>query len=107
MASPVRIKDRWNEPRTLLIQSRIEETDLYPGAFDIVHSCHTIEHLAEPFAALKDHARVLRRLRGLDEVMCAHFPRPFRDRRYGRGPDPDRRYVNGRRVAAGQLCSPR
>ena len=28
--------------------------------FDIVHSCHTIEHLAAPFAALKDHARVLK-----------------------------------------------
>jgi SAM-dependent methyltransferase len=47
-------------PRTLLIRSRIENTNLYFGAFDLVHSCHTIEHLAHPFAALKDHARVLK-----------------------------------------------
>ncbi len=47
-------------PRTFLIQSRIEDTNLEDGAFDIVHSCHTIEHLAHPFAALKDHARVLK-----------------------------------------------
>ena len=47
-------------PRTFLIQSRIEDTHLEDGAFDIVHSCHTIEHLAHPFAALKDHARVLK-----------------------------------------------
>jgi SAM-dependent methyltransferase len=47
-------------PRTLLMQARIEDTNLYRGAFDIVHSCHTIEHLAHPFAVLKDHARVLK-----------------------------------------------
>jgi SAM-dependent methyltransferase len=47
-------------PRTDLIQARIENTSLPASHFDIVHSCHTIEHLAEPFAALKDHARVLR-----------------------------------------------
>jgi SAM-dependent methyltransferase len=47
-------------PATRLIQARIEETDLADGAFDIVHSCHTIEHLAEPLAALKDHWRVLK-----------------------------------------------
>jgi SAM-dependent methyltransferase len=47
-------------PRTELIQARIENTALPPDRFDIVHSCHTIEHLAEPFAALKDHARVLK-----------------------------------------------
>jgi len=47
-------------PRTFLIQSRIEDTHLDDGVFDIVHSCHTIEHLAHPFAALKDHARVLK-----------------------------------------------
>ena len=37
-------------PRTKLIQARIEETDLPDASFDIVHSCHTIEHLAAPFA---------------------------------------------------------
>jgi len=47
-------------PRTDLIQARIENTTLPPERFDIVHSCHTIEHLAEPFAALKDHARTLK-----------------------------------------------
>jgi len=47
-------------PRTDLVQARIENTALPPDRFDIVHSCHTIEHLAEPFAALKDHARVLK-----------------------------------------------
>lgn len=47
-------------PRTDLIQARIEDTALPPECFDIVHSCHTIEHLAAPFAALKDHARVLK-----------------------------------------------
>ncbi|HVV27056.1 MAG TPA: class I SAM-dependent methyltransferase [Rhizomicrobium sp.] len=47
-------------PRTTLIGARIEDTALAGGGFDIVHSCHTIEHLAAPFAALKDHARVLK-----------------------------------------------
>lgn len=47
-------------PRTDLIQARIENTTLPPAHFDIVHSCHTIEHLAAPFAALKDHARILK-----------------------------------------------
>ena len=47
-------------PRTLLIPARIEDTKLEDGVFDIVHSCHTIEHLAHPFESLKDHARVLK-----------------------------------------------
>ncbi len=47
-------------PRTTLIQARIENTALTADHFDIVHSCHTIEHLAEPFAALIDHARALK-----------------------------------------------
>ena len=46
--------------RTQLIQSRIEDAKLADASFDIVHSCHTIEHLAHPFASLKDHARVLK-----------------------------------------------
>jgi 2-polyprenyl-3-methyl-5-hydroxy-6-metoxy-1,4-benzoquinol methylase len=49
-----------NLPRTELIWSRIENTNLADARFDIVHSCHTIEHLAHPFASLKDHARVLK-----------------------------------------------
>ena len=47
-------------PRTELVQLRTENSAFADGAFDIVHSCHTIEHLGEPFAALKDHARVLK-----------------------------------------------
>ena len=47
-------------PRTELIQARIEDVALADASFDVVHSCHTIEHLAHPFAALKDHARVLK-----------------------------------------------
>jgi SAM-dependent methyltransferase len=47
-------------PRTDLVQARTENTAFADASFDIVHSCHTIEHLAAPFAALKDHARVLK-----------------------------------------------
>ena len=47
-------------PRTTLMLARIEEAQLADASFDIVHSCHTIEHLAHPFASLKDHARVLK-----------------------------------------------
>ena len=46
--------------RTELMLSRIENAGLADAGFDIVHSCHTIEHLAHPFASLKDHARVLK-----------------------------------------------
>ena len=46
--------------RTDLVCARTEDTAFPDAAFDIVHSCHTIEHLGEPFAALKDHARVLK-----------------------------------------------
>jgi SAM-dependent methyltransferase len=47
-------------PRTTLVQARTENTAFPDDCFDIVHSCHTIEHLGEAFAALKDHARVLK-----------------------------------------------
>lgn len=46
--------------RTELVRARTEDTTFADASFDIVHSCHTIEHLADPFAALKDHARVLK-----------------------------------------------
>ena len=46
--------------RTDLVASRIEDTPLETGRFDIVHSCHTIEHLAEPARVLADHWRVLK-----------------------------------------------
>ncbi len=44
-------------PRTEMVYARIEHTSFADGQFDIIHSCHTIEHLGEAFAALKDHAR--------------------------------------------------
>lgn len=47
-------------PRTELIAARIEDVPLEGGRFDIVHSCHTIEHLAEPARVLADHWRVLK-----------------------------------------------
>jgi SAM-dependent methyltransferase len=46
--------------RTDLIVSRLEDAALESGRFDIVHSCHTIEHLAHPQEALADHWRVLK-----------------------------------------------
>ena len=46
--------------RTQLHVSRIEDTPLETARFDIVHSCHTIEHLARPARALRDHWRTLK-----------------------------------------------
>jgi hypothetical protein len=39
--------------------ARIEDTPLESGRFDIVHSCHTIEHLAHPGRVLADQWRCL------------------------------------------------
>jgi SAM-dependent methyltransferase len=47
-------------PGTRLIEARIEETELPSESFDVVHSCHTIEHLASPRTVLSDHWRVLK-----------------------------------------------
>jgi len=46
--------------RVELVTARIEDVPLETGRFDIVHSCHTIEHLAEPARVLADHWRVLK-----------------------------------------------
>jgi SAM-dependent methyltransferase len=46
--------------RTDLIVSRIEDAALESNRFDVVHSCHTIEHLAHPQETLADHWRVLK-----------------------------------------------
>ena len=46
--------------RTGLIPARIEDAALETGRFDIIHSCHTIEHLAHPQAVLADHWRTLK-----------------------------------------------
>jgi SAM-dependent methyltransferase len=47
-------------PRVDLITARIEDAALESERFDVVHSCHTIEHLAHPAATLADHWRVLK-----------------------------------------------
>src|ERR1700761_8255588 len=47
-------------PRVHLVPSRIENVALEAGRFDVVHSCHTIEHLIHPAATLADHHRVLK-----------------------------------------------
>ncbi|MDE2465089.1 MAG: class I SAM-dependent methyltransferase [Alphaproteobacteria bacterium] len=46
--------------RTELICARIEDVALQSERFDIVHSCHTIEHVASPAKVLADHWRVLK-----------------------------------------------
>jgi 2-polyprenyl-3-methyl-5-hydroxy-6-metoxy-1,4-benzoquinol methylase len=43
-----------------LIVARIEDAALPADRFDVVHSCHTIEHVAHPLAVLRDHHRVLK-----------------------------------------------
>jgi SAM-dependent methyltransferase len=47
-------------PRVELVNARIEDVPLETGRFDVVHSCHTIEHLAHPAQTLADHWRVLK-----------------------------------------------
>jgi SAM-dependent methyltransferase len=47
-------------PRTELIPARVEDVPLEANRFDVVHSCHTIEHLAHPARVLADHWRVLK-----------------------------------------------
>jgi 2-polyprenyl-3-methyl-5-hydroxy-6-metoxy-1,4-benzoquinol methylase len=46
--------------RCELVQARIEDAALETGRFDVVHSCHTIEHLSQPARVLADHWRVLK-----------------------------------------------
>jgi SAM-dependent methyltransferase len=46
--------------RCEIVEARIEDTALEGGRFDIVHSCHTIEHLAHPARVLADHWRTLK-----------------------------------------------
>jgi len=47
-------------PRTELLVARIEDTPLETGRFDVVQSCHTLEHVADPARVLADHHRVLK-----------------------------------------------
>jgi len=46
--------------RVELLTARIEDVPLETGRFDVVHSCHTIEHVAEPARVLAEHWRVLK-----------------------------------------------
>jgi SAM-dependent methyltransferase len=45
--------------RAELMLARIEDAKFPAEYFDIIHSCHTIEHLASPTATLADHWRTL------------------------------------------------
>jgi SAM-dependent methyltransferase len=46
--------------RTEIVEARIEDAALETGHFDVVHSCHTIEHLANPARVLADHWRTMK-----------------------------------------------
>lgn len=46
--------------RVDLVESRIENVPFETGRFDIIHSCHTLEHLAHPARVLADHWRTLK-----------------------------------------------
>jgi SAM-dependent methyltransferase len=46
--------------RTELRRARIEETAFPDRAFDVIHSCRTIEHLASPATTLAEHWRCLK-----------------------------------------------
>ena len=46
--------------RAELVPARIEATHFPDECFDIVHSCHTIEHLKSPLDVLADHWRTLK-----------------------------------------------
>lgn len=49
-----------NLDRTHTVCSRIEDAPLESERFDVIHSCHTIEHLAHPQEVLADHWRTLK-----------------------------------------------
>ncbi|NWG45337.1 MAG: class I SAM-dependent methyltransferase [Alphaproteobacteria bacterium] len=48
------------DPSVTTIRERIEEVRLPEAQFDIVHSCHTLEHLRSPADTMRDHWRVLK-----------------------------------------------
>ncbi|MGY9106714.1 MAG: methyltransferase domain-containing protein, partial [Alphaproteobacteria bacterium] len=58
--------------RSKVISKPIEETCLPDEYFDIVHSGHTLEHLAAPYSVLADHWRVLKP-GGLLVVACRNI----------------------------------
>lgn len=48
-----------DDPRVRLLADRIERLSLPQAGFDLIYSCHTHEHLADPQAVLQDHRRCL------------------------------------------------
>jgi SAM-dependent methyltransferase len=46
--------------RCALVCARIEDVPIESDRFDIIHSCHTLEHLAHPAHVLADHWRILK-----------------------------------------------
>ncbi|HMF27820.1 MAG TPA: class I SAM-dependent methyltransferase, partial [Candidatus Cybelea sp.] len=46
--------------RAELVRARIEDATFPDECFDVIHSCHTIEHLKSPRAVLADHWRTLK-----------------------------------------------
>ena len=46
--------------RSEIVHARIEDTSFPDESFDIIHSCHTIEHLAGPNAVMAEHWRTLK-----------------------------------------------
>jgi SAM-dependent methyltransferase len=48
-----------HDPAIAWIEARIEEAPFADESFDLVYSCHTIEHLRSPRDTLADHWRVL------------------------------------------------
>lgn len=56
-----RLWDAYSDlPFATLHKMRLEETDLPDESFDLIYSCHTIEHLPSAAHALADHARTLK-----------------------------------------------
>jgi len=47
-------------PHATLHKARLEETSLPDEAYDLIYSCHSIEHLPSVSHALTDHARTLK-----------------------------------------------
>lgn len=54
------IDDYRDVPRVTLLQQRIEDASFQDEAFDLIYSCHTLEHLKSPQTTLQDHWRVLK-----------------------------------------------
>lgn len=49
-----------NVDRVTLVQARIEDIEFESEGFDLIYSCHTLEHLKSPRETLTDHWRTLK-----------------------------------------------